>query len=892
MSLMDSWMTPETLWRLLDVGVRGGLMVLAAALLVRFAGLSDAASRHRVWTVALAGMLLLVPLGLGLSSGWLVLPLPQWRAVEAPPLAPPQAVPVDSPAGPDFTPAERSAEAPQVLEEPAPTRPAAGGSAETPRQSPWRGAPVVSDWWPGSASQWISLALALYLLGAAVLLGRIVLGLWLRRRLLRRAQPVEDVVALRLALGLAHEADIDPPRLQQSASTCVPFAVPGGIVLPPHWRKWSESQLRSVLAHEIAHLRRRDPYIHLAAWLNRAFYWFNPAAVWVARRLAEQAEEACDALALRWTGQSRRRYAQHLINVAAPLGIRSNRLLIGGIPMARKPHVRRRIEALFQSAQRSAHSSDRPALGWTVLTALFCLLVVSGFRLAALPASPQAQSSSEASQFHMPVPMPQPTPQPTPRPQPMPHFSGSYSFEVGKAAAPKAHAHVHVNPQVDVNVKLSGGSHNHNRWVGARPNDPAFRSRLLRELSSPDAVSRADAAWNSRRLEPSPDLIVALIGVLGDDRPVRSLPSQEGDWDWETTPAAQAAFALGSYGEEAVDALLAVTSDPSDAVRDHALSALALTESERARQPLLRGLSDSSWRVRRSAAWGLGSMEDRSATPALSETLLDAHPQVRRIAAWSLGILEDPDAVGPLAQSLLDDQDAGVREMAAWSLGVGESVDAVEALSQAVYQDSHSEVREVAVWSLGTIESSASVNGLQAALQDSHEGVRDMAVWALGLSRGPEAALALQSVMQDPSPKVRERAAWAMGILERPESIPGLTVALSDENPDVREMAAWALGLVEGRESVPALNSALADPEPQVRETVAWALGIISDRNAVPSLITALQDGDGEVRATAAWALGMIGDARAENELRRLEQASDEPGQVRDTAAWALRMVR
>ena len=39
--------------------------------------------------------------------------------------------------------------------------------------------------------------------------------------------------------------------------------------------------MRIVLGHELAHIRRYDWLMHLAAALLRAAYWFNPL-VWIA----------------------------------------------------------------------------------------------------------------------------------------------------------------------------------------------------------------------------------------------------------------------------------------------------------------------------------------------------------------------------------------------------------------------------------------------------------------------------------------------------------------------------------------------------------------------------------------------------------------------------------
>ncbi|MCB1684623.1 MAG: M56 family metallopeptidase [Pseudomonadales bacterium] len=69
------------------------------------------------------------------------------------------------------------------------------------------------------------------------------------------------------------------------------------IILPPEWVHWPEQSLRSVLAHEIVHIRRRDDL-----WLNQTrlvsdFFWWLP---WLRRlpgHFEAAIEESCDDLA-------------------------------------------------------------------------------------------------------------------------------------------------------------------------------------------------------------------------------------------------------------------------------------------------------------------------------------------------------------------------------------------------------------------------------------------------------------------------------------------------------------------------------------------------------------------------------------------------------------------
>src|SRR5262249_2183948 len=138
---------------------------------------------------------------------------------------------------------------------------------------------------------------------AAWLLLRFLLGCALMWRVCRSAAPVCD--------DWAAGRDV-----RMHPSIAVPVTFGSTILLPPDHSDWDALQRRAVLAHEHAHVRRADFYVLALASINRALFWFNPAAWWLKSRIADLAETRSDAAAIQEIGD-RTRYAEILLDLAS-----------------------------------------------------------------------------------------------------------------------------------------------------------------------------------------------------------------------------------------------------------------------------------------------------------------------------------------------------------------------------------------------------------------------------------------------------------------------------------------------------------------------------------------------------------------------------------------------
>jgi TonB family protein len=232
---------------------------------------------------------------------------------------------------------------------------------------------------------------------------------WRAGRLLsrhgRRARDIDDA-AWRAVFGEVSQAigAIRPVRLLRGDHETMP--VTWGwrrprIVVPASSRDWTADRIQVVLAHELAHIRRRDWIVQLSARAVCVVYWFNPLFWLACGRLNREGEQACDDIVL-GLGVDRRDYATHLFEIACSLS--PDRTLMPALAMARPSTIERRFAALLDPRSNRNVPTRRLAVG-TALTLLALSLPLAAvtvaasgatirFRTAGLPVIPDAADGS------------------------------------------------------------------------------------------------------------------------------------------------------------------------------------------------------------------------------------------------------------------------------------------------------------------------------------------------------------------------------------------------------------------------------------------------------------------------------------------------------------------
>ncbi|WP_037244617.1 M56 family metallopeptidase [Rhodopirellula baltica] len=138
------------------------------------------------------------------------------------------------------------------------------------------------------------------LLGTLVGLIRVVLGLGRLRQILRSSSPVSSPLVRKCFAEACERIGLRPDsvRLAVSDQVEIPIAVrliQSVVVLPREMvRDDSTSDVRQVLIHELAHVKRRDQWVVILQHLTSAIHWWNPLVHRLNRCLAEAREEICD----------------------------------------------------------------------------------------------------------------------------------------------------------------------------------------------------------------------------------------------------------------------------------------------------------------------------------------------------------------------------------------------------------------------------------------------------------------------------------------------------------------------------------------------------------------------------------------------------------------------
>ncbi len=192
---------------------------------------------------------------------------------------------------------------------------------------------------------WIPILSIIWVVGVAALLLYTVVSYWRLRR------KVSEAVILR-------------DNIFQSENVASPFVL--GIIKPKVYLPYNMDgqDLSHVVAHEQAHIRRRDHWWKPLGFLLLTIHWFNPL-MWLAYvLLCRDIELACDEKVIKELGNEQRAdYTQALVTCSV------NRRMIAACPLAfGEVGVKERVKSVM--------NYKKPAF-WIVVVAVIACVVVA-----------------------------------------------------------------------------------------------------------------------------------------------------------------------------------------------------------------------------------------------------------------------------------------------------------------------------------------------------------------------------------------------------------------------------------------------------------------------------------------------------------------------------------
>jgi beta-lactamase regulating signal transducer with metallopeptidase domain len=185
--------------------------------------------------------------------------------------------------------------------------------------------PVSSSLTPLS---WQAAVFVLWLVGILVFSVLLIQRMFFVRGLIAQSRLAESCVCnlfeqCRQQLGVRRDIQIRLSTTVSSPAVCGLFKP---VILMPKviLDKMSQGNLRAVLIHELAHIKRGDLWVNLAQTILQVIYFYNPF-VWLANAIVRRIrEQAVDEMVLVALGAEAKSYSNTLIDIAEMAFWRAN----------------------------------------------------------------------------------------------------------------------------------------------------------------------------------------------------------------------------------------------------------------------------------------------------------------------------------------------------------------------------------------------------------------------------------------------------------------------------------------------------------------------------------------------------------------------------------------
>lgn len=157
----------------------------------------------------------------------------------------------------------------------------------------------------------------------------------------------------------------------QIASPALTGFLPARLIIPTAFTtdRYTPSQIRHILLHELAHIQQGHLILHWFALIGRVLHWFNPAIHFAAAQMRQECELAADNAALKnSTPEERAAYGETILQVLSHSTAPPTLLALGMAEHAR--HLKQRLSALANPQQMHFRSVGLAFIGVLMMTGL------------------------------------------------------------------------------------------------------------------------------------------------------------------------------------------------------------------------------------------------------------------------------------------------------------------------------------------------------------------------------------------------------------------------------------------------------------------------------------------------------------------------------------------
>ena len=216
----------------------------------------------------------------------------------------------------------------------------------------------------------------IWLLGSVFVFGWSLIRVYRFNRLLRLESEVAPQALQTVAARIANRLGLKiVPRIYTTTAHLSPMVWwVGGkvrVVIPAAlFDQMDTRQFQWILAHELAHVRRRDYLVRWIEWLACVCFWWNPVVWWARYNLRANEELCCDALVVSSLKLKPKTYADSLLKAIECLACPVNRPPAMASEINSGGFLGRRFKMIVSDSPNQSYSR------WLQACVLMCALVV------------------------------------------------------------------------------------------------------------------------------------------------------------------------------------------------------------------------------------------------------------------------------------------------------------------------------------------------------------------------------------------------------------------------------------------------------------------------------------------------------------------------------------